>query len=109
MSTFEEMTTEELTLLCTQEYAEISLREKKLDLAKKELFKRMEQNDVAEVKSPFGRFYKKVVTAWTMPDDVVALKATLAEAEERAKAEGRATKTEKTTYSYGALKKEDAI
>ena len=103
------MTLDELTLWCTQQYSEISIQEKKLEAGKKALFDLMEKAGHEEVKSPFGRFYRKVVTSWKMPDDVVALKATLTEAEERAKAEGRATKTEKFTYSYGALKKEDQI
>lgn len=106
---FSAMTINQLAELCTREYSEISLREKRLEQAKKVLFELMSKTNTEEVKSPFGRFYRKVVTSWTMPDDVVALKAKLTEAEEMAKNEGRALKTEKYTYSYGALKKDEQI
>lgn len=109
MPNFTTMTLDELTLWVTQQYSEVAIQEKKLGEGKKVLFDLMMKSNTDEVKSPFGRFYKKVVTAWKMPDDVVALKNKLTEAEEIAKAEGRAIKTEKFTYSYGALKADDKI
>ena len=109
MPNFTKMTLDELTLWVTQQYSEVSLQEKKLDAGKKVLFDLMAESNTDEVKSPFGRFYKKVLTSWKMPDDVVALKNELTKAEEIAKLEGRATKSEKFSYSYGALKAEDNI
>ena len=106
---FSTKTIEQLTEWCTQQYSEIALKDKLLDEGKKVLFDLMMKSDTDEVKSPFGRFYKKVVTSWKMPEDVIALKSKLTEAEEIAKAEGRAKKLEKFTYSYGALKAEDKI
>ena len=106
---FKTMTIDELTQWCTQQYSEISIKEKKLDDGKKALFAKMAESDTTEVKSPFGRFYRKVVTSWKMPNDIIEAKNFLAEQEELAKAEGRAEKVEKFTYAYGAVKKEDAI
>ncbi len=104
---YDELTIESLTDFCTQEYKEISLRGKELDKAKKVLFAKMSEANQPEVKSPFGRFYQYVRTVYKYPEDVVALQNTVAEAEEKAKAEGRAIKQEFPSYKFGELKKDD--
>jgi len=104
---YDEMSIEELTEFCTQEYKELSLRGKELDNAKKTLFKKMKESGQEEVESPFGRFYQYFRTVYKYPQDVIALKETLAEAEERAKAEGRVEEEKIPSYRFGELKKED--
>lgn len=101
------MDTEQLTEYCALTYKEISNKKKQLDAAQKELYHRMEQNKLEEVKSPFGRFVRYVRATYTFPDDVKSIKDALAAAEERAIAEGRATKEEKTFYKFAELKKDD--
>jgi hypothetical protein len=104
---YEELSIDALTQFCTQEYKELSLREKELDKAKKVLFTKMAEENQSEVKSPFGRFYRYVRTVYSYPEDVIAIKNALSEAEEKAKAEGRATKQEIPSYKFGELKKDD--
>jgi len=104
---YEEMSIEELTEFCTQEYKEISIRTKQLDTIKKVLFAKMAESGTEEVKSPFGRFVQYFRTTYTYPADVIALKNTVAEAEERAKAEGRVEEKKIATYKFADLKKED--
>ena len=104
---YETMNIENLTEFCTQEYKEISLRTKELDKAKKILFAKMAEADTTEVKSPFGRFVQYFRTTYEYPEDVTALKQTLTEAEERAKAEGRVKENKIPTYKFAELTKED--
>lgn len=102
-----EMTTDELTNYCAQEYKRLSAMKKHLDTAQKELYKRMAENNLKEVQSPFGRFISYVRSSYTFPEDVKALKDQVAAAEELAIAEGRAVKEEKTFYKFAEVKKED--
>ncbi len=99
------MSIEDLTEFCTREYKEISIKEKQLDKAKEVLFAKMSETNVPEVKSPFGRFYVYERTVYTFPEDIIALKNTVAQAEERAKAEGRVFEKKITSYKFGELKK----
>ena len=104
---YEAMSIDELTEYCTQEYKEISIRGKQLDVVKKVLFKKMAESGTEEVKSPFGRFIQYLRTTYVYPEDVIALKNTVAEAEERAKAEGRVEEKKVATYKFAELKQED--
>jgi hypothetical protein len=104
---YEAMSLDELTEYCTQEYKELSIRGKQLDVVKKILFKKMADTNTEEVTPPFGRFIQYFRTTYTYPEDVIALKNTLAEAEERAKAEGRVEEKKIPTYKFADLKKED--
>ena len=101
------MSLEELTEFCTQEYKEIKIRQKALDNAKRVLFEKMAEAGMVEVKSPFGRFIHYFRTTYIYPEDVIALKNTLVEAEERAKAEGRVQEEKVPTYKFSELKEED--
>lgn len=101
------MSIENLTEFCTQEYKEISLRTKELDKAKKILFAKMQEKNLEEVKSPFGRYIQYFRTTYEFPEDIQELKRTLTEAEERAKAEGRATEKKIPTYKFAELTKDD--
>ena len=102
---YEEMDIEALTEYCTQEYKELAIRGKELDTAKKALFAKMKESGTEEVKSPFGRFVQYFRTTYTYPDDIVALKNTVAEAEEKAKLEGRVLENKIVTYKFSELKK----
>lgn len=104
---YNEMMTEDLTLLCARKYKELSLEKKELEKAQKALYAKMREENLPEVKSPFGRFISYVRATYQMPEDVVAMKNAVAEAEERAIAEGRATKEEKTFYKFAELKKDE--
>jgi len=106
---YTKMTTEELTLHCTKEYVEMDLKKKEYTKAQTELYKRMTENQLGEVKSPFGRFYSYIRTDYTMPEDITEMKKNLTLAEEQAKAEGRAMGTEKTFFKFAKLKKDEEI
>jgi len=101
---WEEKTTDELADFCAQKQAEIAALTKEQDEAKKVLFARLKQNKQEEITTPFGRFYQTYRTTYVFPEDVVAIKNSLAEAEERAKAEGRVEEKKSFFYKFGAVK-----
>ena len=104
-----QISTEELTALAAQTHIELTALKKKLEELQKELYNRMQQNNLSEVSSPFGRFITYTRTSYTLPEDVIELKKAATAAEEMAKKEGRATEEVKTFYKYSPLKKDDDI
>ncbi len=98
------MTTDQLADFCAQKQQEIASLTKEQDAAKKVLFARMVEAKQEEVVTPFGRFYQVPRTSYIFPEDVIAIKNQLIQAEEQAKAEDR-VKTETTYYyKYGTVK-----
>lgn len=103
---WEEKTTDELADFCAQKQAEIAALTKEQEAAKKILFARLMKDKKEEVVTPFGRFYQTYRTSYVFPEDVVAIKNQLTQAEEIAKAEGRVEEKQTVFYKFGAVKLE---